>query len=400
MELKLSAEEQAFQMGIRNWFEEKLPEDHPYRGGSIINMTREEMADWQSILNSNGWGAIGWPEEHGGTGWSDPQKAIFQSEAARVNAPGQSPFGVTMVGPVICAFGTDEQKAEHLPHILEGSRFWCQGYSEPGSGSDLASLRTAAVRDGDDYVVNGQKIWTTQAHIADWIFCLVRTSTEGKPQQGISFLLIDMKTPGIEVKPIYSIDGDHHLNEVYFTDVRVPVKNLVGEENEGWTYAKYLLGHERAGIAGTDIIVNGLANLKTVHAYLSETAGESYQSDAFERRHTELSVRYEALQMLENRALFAEQGSGDSLILPLPMKTLGTELQQDMGDLAYDMLAADSTVMFSAETFQPKVGDNEPNYRAKAPHLTHSMLFNRASTIFGGTTEVQKGIMSKFVLGL
>ena len=399
MDLKLSSEEQAFQQEIRTWFEKALPEGHPFRGGSIINMTRDEMAEWQAILNSNGWGAIGWPEEQGGTGWSDPQKAIFQAEAARVNAPGQSPFGVTMVGPVICAFGTDEQKAEHLPHILDGSRFWCQGYSEPGSGSDLASLRTAAVRDGDDYVVNGQKIWTTQAHIADWIFCLVRTSTEGKPQEGISFLLIDMKTPGIEVKPIYSIDGDHHLNEVYFTDVRVPVKNLVGNENEGWTYAKYLLGHERAGIAGTDIIVNGLANLKTVHDYLSETAGDSYQADAFAKRHAELSVRYESLQMLENRALFAEEGSGDSLILPLPMKTLGTELQQDMGDLAYDMLGADSTVLFSAD-FEPTVGDNEPNYRATAPHLTHAMLFNRASTIFGGTTEVQKGIMSKFVLGL
>lgn len=400
MDLKLSAEEQTFQQGIRSWFEEQMPEGHPFRGGSIINMTRDEMAEWQRTLNSNGWGAIGWPAEYGGTGWNDAQKAIFQSEAARVNAPGQSPFDVTMVGPVICAFGTDEQKAEHLPHILDGSRFWCQGYSEPGSGSDLASLRTMAVRDGDDYVVNGQKIWTTQAHIADWIFCLVRTSTEGKPQQGISFLLIDMKSPGIEVKPIYSIDGDHHLNEVYFTDVRVPVKNLVGEENEGWTYAKFLLGNERAGIAGTDIIVNGLANLRTVHNYLAETAGESYQADAFAKRHAELSVRYESLQMLENRALFAAEGSGEALILPLPMKTLGTELQQDMGDLAYDMLGADSTVLFTAEEFDPKVGDNEPNFRKEAPDMTHSMLFNRASTIFGGTTEVQKGIMSKFVLGL
>jgi len=400
MDLKLSAEEQTFQQGIRSWFEEQMPEGHPFRGGSIINMTRDEMAEWQRTLNSNGWGAIGWPVEYGGTGWNDAQKAIFQSEAARVNAPGQSRFGVTMVGPVICAFGTDEQKAEHLPHILDGSRFWCQGYSEPGSGSDLASLRTMAVRDSDDYVVNGQKIWTTQAHIADWIFCLVRTSTEGKPQQGISFLLIDMKSPGIEVKPIYSIDGDHHLNEVYFTDVRVPVKNLVGEENEGWTYAKFLLGNERAGIAGTDIIVNGLANLRTVHNYLAETAGESYQADAFAKRHAELSVRYESLQMLENRALFAAEGSGEALILPLPMKTLGTELQQDMGDLAYDMLGADSTVLFTAEEFDPKVGDNEPNFRKEAPDMTHSMLFNRASTIFGGTTEVQKGIMSKFVLGL
>ncbi|MCH1568557.1 MAG: acyl-CoA dehydrogenase family protein [Parvibaculales bacterium] len=399
MELKLSAEEQAFQQEIRTRFEEILPEDHPYRGGSIISMSRDEMADWQNTLNENGWGAIGWPQELGGTDWGDPQKAIFQAEAARVNAPGQSPFGVTMVGPVLCEFGTEAQKAQHLPNILDGSVFWCQGYSEPGSGSDLASLRTAAIRDGDDYVVNGQKIWTTQAHIADWIFCLVRTSTEGKPQQGISFLLIDMKSPGIEVKPIYTIDGDHHLNEVYFTDVRVPVDNLVGNENEGWTYAKFLLGNERAGIAGTDIILNGLANLKNVHDYLSETAGESYQADAFARRHAELSVRYESLQMLENRALFAAPDSGDGMILPLPMKTLGTELQQDMGDLAYDMLGADSTVLFTAD-FEPTVGDNEPNYRAHAPNQTHFMLFNRASTIFGGTTEVQKGIMSKFVLGL
>lgn len=399
MDLKLTAEELAFQGEVRSWFEEVLPEGHPVKGKNFTTQSREETAWWQSQLNDRGWGAVGWPVDDGGTDWNDAKKAIFQSEAARAKAPAQSPFGVTMVGPVICAFGTPEQKAEHLPKILDGSIFWCQGYSEPGSGSDLASLRTAAVRDGDDYVVNGQKIWTTQAHIADWIFCLVRTSTEGKPQTGISFLLIDMKTPGIEVKPIYSIDGDHHLNEVYFTDVRVPVSNLVGQENEGWTYAKYLLSHERAGIAGTDVIVNGLSNLKAIHQYLSETAGDSYQADAFANRHAELSVRYEALQMLENRALFAEQGSGESMILPLPMKILGTELQQDLGDLAYDMLGSESGIKAQSD-FTAVPSGNAPNYRAMAPEQTRTMLFNRANTIFGGTSEVQKGIMSKFVLGL
>jgi alkylation response protein AidB-like acyl-CoA dehydrogenase len=399
MDLELKPEELVFQKEVRDWFETVLPEGHDMKGKTLITQTKEETSWWQSQLHEKGWGAVGWPLEDGGTTWSDPQKAIFQAEAARAQSPHQSPFGITMVGPVICAFGSPELKAQHLPSILDGSINWCQGYSEPGSGSDLASLRTTAERDGDDYVVNGQKIWTTLAHWAEWIFCLVRTSNEGKPQQGISFLLIDMNSPGIEVKPIYTIDGAHHLNEVYFTDVRVPASNLVGEENEGWTYAKFLLGNERAGIAGTGMIRNGLENLKNVHAFLNETAAESYQADAFARRHAELSVRAAALETLENRALFAEEGSGEGLILPLPMKALGTELQQDMGDLAYDMLGNESSIFYDSE-FAPTASDNEPNYRSQAPMMTHTMLFNRASTIFGGTTEVQKGIISKFVLGL
>ncbi|MBT5518222.1 MAG: pimeloyl-CoA dehydrogenase large subunit [Rhodobiaceae bacterium] len=399
MDLKLKPEELAFQKEVRDWFETVLPEGHDMKGKTLITQTKEETNWWQAQLHEKGWGAVGWPVEDGGTTWSDPQKAIFQAEAARAQSPHQSPFGVTMVGPVICAFGSPELKAQHLPTILDGSINWCQGYSEPGSGSDLASLRTTAERDGDDYIVNGQKIWTTLAHWAEWIFCLVRTSHEGKPQQGISFLLIDMNSPGIEVKPIYTIDGAHHLNEVYFTDVRVPASHLVGQENEGWTYAKFLLGNERAGIAGTGMIRNGLENLKNVHDYLHETAEQSYPSDAFARRHAELSVRAAALETLENRALFAEEGSGEGLILPLPMKALGTELQQDMGDLAYDMLGNESSIFYDSD-FAPTASGNAPNYRAEAPKMTHTMLFNRASTIFGGTTEVQKGIISKFVLGL
>ncbi|MGB0477964.1 MAG: acyl-CoA dehydrogenase family protein [Parvibaculales bacterium] len=397
MDIDFAPEDEAFRAEVRSFIEENYPKH--LVGADRGDLSKEDFLAWHKILAEKGWVAPSWPEEFGGTGWTVTQKYIWNEESAAFGTIPPLPFGVAMLGPVIYSFGNQEQKDWVLPGILSGETWWCQGYSEPGAGSDLAGLKTKAELDGDEYVVNGHKIWTTLAQHADWMFCLVRTSSDGKPQEGISFLLIDMKTPGIEVKPIYSIDGDHHLNEVYFTDVRVPVANLVGNENEGWTYAKYLLGHERAGIAGTDIIVNGLANLKTVHDYLSETAGDSYQADAFAKRHAELSVRYESLQMLENRALFAEEGSGDSLILPLPMKTLGTELQQDMGDLAYDMLGADSTVLFSAD-FEPTVGDNEPNYRATAPHMTHSMLFNRASTIFGGTTEVQKGIMSKFVLGL
>jgi alkylation response protein AidB-like acyl-CoA dehydrogenase len=216
MNLSLSSEDLAFQADVRSWLEEILPEGSPYRGLNLFTQNREDSAWWQKKLNERGWGCVGWPVEYGGTGWDDAKKQIFSAECARAEAPMQSPFGETMVGPVIYTFGTQQQKDQHLAGIRDGSVFWCQGYSEPGSGSDLASLRTSALRDGDDYIVNGQKIWTTQAHFADWIFCLVRTSTEGKPQEGISFLLIDMKTPGVEVKPIYTIDGEHHLNEVYF----------------------------------------------------------------------------------------------------------------------------------------------------------------------------------------
>ena len=399
MDLSLSKENLDFKADVRGWLEEILPEGSPYRGLNLFTQNREDSAWWQQKLNERGWGCVGWPVEYGGTGWDDAKKQIFSAECARAEAPMQSPFGETMVGPVIYTFGTEQQKDQHLAGIRDGSVFWCQGYSEPGSGSDLASLRTSAIRDGDDFIVNGQKIWTTQAHFADWIFCLVRTSTEGKPQEGISFLLIDMKTPGVEVKPIYTIDGEHHLNEVYFSDVRVPVSNLVGEENKGWTYAKFLLMNERVGIAGTGRLRSGLGNLMAIHNHLNETAASSYDGDDVARKHAELSVRLDALEALEARALTAEEGSGESMILPLPLKLLGTHLQQDVADLGVEILGY-SAMPRTGYGFGENDSSNEPNYRAKGPGLTSFMLSGRASTIYGGSSEVQRGIMSKFVLGL
>ena len=399
MDLALTSEEIKFRSDLRSWLSEALPEGSPRKGKNLFTQSRDDTVWWQQTLNDKGWAASSWPAEYGGTGWNDAQRQIFTQECGRAGAPMQSPFGNTMVGPVIYTFGTPEQKERFLPTILDGSELWCQGYSEPGSGSDLASLKTKAERDGENYVVNGQKIWTTQAHWADWIFCLVRTSFEGKAQEGISFLLIDMETPGIEVKPIYSIDGEHHLNEVYFTDVRVPVANLVGEENSGWTYAKFLLMNERIGIAGTDIIRSGMDSIKIMHDHLRETAGASYDEQTVARRYAELGVRLEALEMLEARALTAAEGSGESMVLPLPLKLLGTDLQQDMADLSIDILG-DSALPRVGYGFGESENRNEPNIREQGPATMRSMLSGRASTIYGGTSEVQRGIMSKFVLGL
>jgi alkylation response protein AidB-like acyl-CoA dehydrogenase len=399
MDLKLSAEDLAFQNEVRTWVEATMAKSGMALNKNLFSQTRDETKWWQEQLNAKGWGAVGWPAEYGGTDWTESQRVIFAAECSRGGAPMQSPFGTTMVGPVIYTFGTDALKEQHLPAILDGSQMWCQGYSEPGSGSDLASLRTSAIRDGDDYIVNGQKIWTTQAHWADWIFCLVRTSTEGKPQQGISFLLIDMKSPGVEVKAIHTIDGEHHLNEVYFSDVRVPVTNLVGEENQGWTYAKFLLTNERTGIANTDGLRAALGNVKAMNSFLKETAAESYSASDVERQHAELSVRVDALSMLEARALTAGEGSGESMILPLPLKLLGTHLQQDISDLAVSVLEY-STLPKNHHGFGASEASNAPSLREQGPNVMSGMLSGRASTIYGGTSEVQRGIMAKFVLGL
>ena len=252
MQLEFTAGERAFAEEVDAFFRANLEprlSEQVRRNPSYVS--KEDMRRWQKALYEQGWIAPNWPKEHGGTGWTPTQKFIFEEAYQRHYAPRLSPFGIMMVGPVIYTFGSEAQKAQHLPAILKSDVFWCQGYSEPGSGSDLASLRTRAVQDGDEYVVNGSKIWTSGAHNADWIFALVRTDPEAaKQQQGISFLLIDMDSPGIEVRPIVSMDGGHYLNQVFFTDVRVPVSNRVGEENRGWTYAKFLLGNERSGIAG------------------------------------------------------------------------------------------------------------------------------------------------------
>ncbi|HVY87467.1 MAG TPA: acyl-CoA dehydrogenase family protein, partial [Hyphomonadaceae bacterium] len=250
MDLHFSAEDIAFRDEVRSWLEQNYPAQLRERE-TRDQVTKEDFLLWQKTLHKRGWGAPAWPKEYGGTGWTATQRYIFQEECARAETLLIPPFGPSMLAPVLMAFGSKEQKAHYLPRILNGTDFWCQGYSEPGAGSDLASLKTKAERIGDHYVINGQKTWTTLGHLADWIFVLCRTDpTAKKRQEGISFILVDMKTPGVEVRPIITMDGGHEVNETWFTDVKVPVANLVGEENKGWTYAKYLLQHERSGIAG------------------------------------------------------------------------------------------------------------------------------------------------------
>lgn len=360
---------------------------------------RQEGSLWHKKLYEAGWIAPGWPVEFGGTGWSETQKHVFDNECALAGAPMIMPFGVGMVGPVIYTFGTAEQKQQHLPQILDGSVWWCQGYSEPGSGSDLASLKTRAVRDGDEYVINGQKIWTTNAHKADWIFALVRTDVEGKPQQGISFLLIDMSTPGIEVKPIVSIDGLHHLNEVYFTDVRVPVSNRIGEENQGWTYAKFLLGHERTGIAGVASSRRAVGALRDISAKESNSNGGSLADDAdFTARLNATEIRLEALAQVESRLLAAMEGGGNPGEESSMLKILGTEVQQTL-----EILRAEAVAHYALpfELDQIRLQTNEPppgpDYAVTA---ISDYNFGRASTIYGGSNEIQRNVIAKAVLGL
>ena len=397
MDLNVSRSDQAFREEVRNFLADALSEDLRFVSDTFENSSREPMQRWQSILNQKGWGAPSWPTKYGGCGWTPVQQSIFEEEKMAVGAPLKSPFGLVMVGPVIYTFGSDEQKQQHLPSILDGSVQWCQGYSEPGSGSDLASLKTAAKKEGDEYVVNGQKIWTTGAHTADWMFCLVRTDTSSTPQSGISFLLIDMKTPGIEVRPIRTIDGLHHLNEVYFTDVRVPVSNLVGEENKGWTYAKFLLSNERASIAGTAEIRSALTRIDAIRQDISARSGPSFDDNEMRRKISELKIRLDALDYTERRALSDDGPAGQRIGMPL--KLLGSDLKQDVAEFGVSMMA--TSVLPSANSeFLHADQDNMPAPEQQGPNILEGYMIGRSWTILGGTSEVQRGIMSKFVLGL
>ena len=354
---------------------------------------------WHKANFDQGWIAPGWPKEHGGTGWNLMQQHIFAEEKALAGAPMIMPFGISMVGPVLYTFGSEEQKAQHLPGILDGSVWWCQGYSEPGSGSDLASLKTRAIKQGDNYVVNGQKIWTTNAHKADWIFALVRTDNECKPQQGISFLLIDMNSPGIEVKPIVSIDGLHHLNEVYFTDVQVPITNRIGEENKGWTYAKFLLGHERSGIAGVSSSRKAIEALREISEQESNNHGGRLADDGdFVRKINLAEMKLDALEGIESKILKI-MASGKPVGAEASMlKILGSELQQILETLrveavSYYALPFD-TDQILGQSNEPAIG---PDYATTA---VSDYNFGRASTIYGGSNEVQRNVIAKAVLEL
>jgi alkylation response protein AidB-like acyl-CoA dehydrogenase len=353
---------------------------------------------WQNALNERGWLAVHWPKEYGGTGWGPVQRHIFDEEITAAGAPTIVPFGVSMVAPVIIKFGTEEQKRRYLPRILNNEDWWCQGYSEPGAGSDLAGLKTRAVRDGDHYVVNGQKTWTTLGQYANMMFCLVRTDPAAKKQEGISFLLIDMDTPGITVRPIITLDGEHEVNEVFLEDVRVPVENLVGEENRGWTCAKYLLTYERTGIAGIGHAKAALRHLKSVASRQVANGRPLIEDPIFRTRIAEIEIDLMALEMTNLRVVAAAQGGGVPGAESSILKIKGTEIRQAITDLLRRAVGPYALPFVSeALDAEAQIEPVGPEYAAPLA----SQYFNRRKlSIYGGSNEIQKNIISKMILGL
>jgi len=395
MDVSFNAEELAFQQEARRFIEENYPDYLRAKMEEGEGLSKEDYLAWHKVLAKKGWIAPAWPKKYGGTGWSVTQRYIWQEELGRAGTLNTLPFGLNMVGPVIYTFATEEQKARFLPRILSGEDWWCQGYSEPGSGSDLASLRTKAVREGDYYIVNGSKTWTTLAQHADWIFCLVRTDPNAKQQEGISFLLIDMKTPGIEVRPIITMDGGHEVNEVFLTDVKVPVENLIGKENEGWTYAKFLLGHERSGIAAVARSKRAVQRIKDIAKAELMDGSPLIKDPDFERKIAELEVNLTALEYTELRTLAREsQGKGpgpESSIL----KIKGTEVQQRITELLVE------AVGYYSMPYLRNIGNNVLPVGPDHAHMISPHYFNmRKTSIYGGSNEIQRNIISKMVLGL
>lgn len=398
MELSFTGEELAFQDEVRAFVSEALPDDIREKTLSGRSLSKDEQVRWPKILFEQGWVAPAWPTEYGGTGWTATQRYIFSNELALAGAPDLSPFGLSMVGPVIYTFGTQEQKDQHLPGILKSDVWWCQGYSEPGSGSDLASLKMSAVSDGDDYICNGTKIWTTGAHLADWIFCLVRTDGSGKKQDGISFLLMDMRTPGIEVSPIISIDGGHSVNQVFFTDVRVPKSNLIGEEGKGWTYAKFLLVNERNSIAAVGSKKRQLDKIKKLAGAVELGGVALAESPAYQNKIAEAEVALMALEYSELRYLSGQQADHAPGAEASMMKARATVLQQSMTELFVEIAGYYG---LPYDNFRDQFGSNEPPVGPEeAEGAMSSHLYGRAATIYGGSNEIQKDVISKLMVGL
>jgi alkylation response protein AidB-like acyl-CoA dehydrogenase len=383
MHLNYTPEEESFSAEVRAFLATGLPDDMRDRVRSARRLEKDDILRWQKILYRRGWGAGMWPKRFGGADWTVFQQHIFDEECATAGAPAQLPFAIRMVAPVLMTFGNAGQQEYFLPRILAGEHWWCQGYSEPGSGSDLASLRTAAVRDGDEYVVTGQKTWNTLGQYADWIFCLVRTQSTGRPQEGISFLLIDMKTPGVSVRPIITIDGEHEINDIFFDNVRVPVRNRVGEENRGWTYAKFLLSHERTNTAGIGNCKRALARLKQLAAAQTVNGRSLLADPRFRDQVARVELELAALEITNLRVLSAMSGEGSA---PGPevsaLKIKGSEIIQRLAELQMHALGP-AAVSWAEE------GSLAAQY------------FNlRKTTIYAGSSEIQKNIISKLVLGL
>ncbi len=398
MDLAYTPEEEAFRAEVRTFLAEELPArlSDKVRGGR--NLNKSDIQEWQSILSRKGWLAPHWPAEYGGAGWSVTQKFIYEQESALAHTPPVIPFGLNMLAPVLIKYGSEEQKAHWLPRMLRGDDWWCQGYSEPGAGSDLASVRTVAVRDGDHYVVNGQKTWTTMGQHANMIFCLVRTDNSGSRQQGISFLLVDMTAPGVEVRPIITLDGDHEVNEIFFTDVRVPAENLVGEEGRGWTYAKYLLTYERTSMAGLGQSRAALGWLKQIAQKEKANGVPLARDPLFAARLARVEIALANLQTTTMRVVAAAAAGGAPGAESSMLKIRGTEIRQEISSLTRRAIGP------YAQPFLPEAledGHNEepvgPDYAAP---ITPTYLNLRKLTIFGGSNEIQKNIITKAILDL
>ena len=398
MDLNYTDEQKAFRDEVRSYLAEKLPARLVEKVRLGKTLTKQDHEEWHAILNERGWLAGNWPKTFGGAGWDAVQRHIFEDEMTRAAAPRIVPFGLGMLGPVLQKFGSKAQQDHYLPRILSGDDWWCQGYSEPGAGSDLASVRTTAERDGDDYIVNGQKTWTTLGQHANMIFCLVRTSKEGKPQEGISFLLIDMNSPGVKVRPIVLIDGEPEVNEVFFDDVRVPVENRVGEENKGWTYAKYLLTHERTNIAGVGFANAGLENLKRIARLERANGRPLIENPHFAARIARVEIDLMAmsttnLRVVSKAAAGQAPGAESSML-----KIKGTVIRQEINALTRSAVGP-YAMPFASEALEDgsNLGPVGPDYAETA---TAQYLNNRKLSIFGGSNEVQRAILSKAILEL
>ena len=396
MDIEYTQEDEQFRVEVRDWLTQNLPADLQHKVLNHIRLDKEEFVRWHKILAAKGWVAPAWPVEWGGTGWTATQRHIFEEECATAGTPMIMAFGVSMVAPVIMKFATEEQKKYYLPRIYDCTDWWCQGYSEPGSGSDLASLKTRAERDGDHYVVNGQKTWTTLGQFADMMFCLVRTETGERKQEGISFLLIDMTTPGITVRPIITLDEDHEVNEVFLDNVRVPVTNLVGEENKGWTYAKYLLGHERTGIAAVGRSKRELAFLKRLAGHHMKQGRPLIDDPVYASKVASLEIELMALEVTVMRVVSSEsakRGPGPEASL---LKVKGTEIQQRLTELMLEAVGPYG-MPFERDFLEgraPHAVDDEA-----APLAAYYFNFRKTS-IYGGSNEIQKNIISQMILGL
>ena len=397
MDLAFTPEEQTFREDVRAWVHAHLPADISHKVHNALRLSRDDHQRWAKILGAKGWLGYGWAKEFGGPGWNAIQKHLFEEECALAGAPRVIPFGPVMVAPVIMAFGNAEQQQRFLPGIGSGEVWWSQGYSEPGSGSDLASLKCKAERvdgpDGGKFIVNGQKTWTTLGQYGEWIFCLVRTSNDGKPQTGISFLLIDMKSPGVSVRPIVLMDGEAEVNEVWFDNVEVPANNLIGEENKGWTYAKYLLGHERTNIADVNRAKRELERLKNI----AKREGV-YDEPRFRDEIAKLEVDVVALEMMVLRVLSLEKTGKNTLDIAGLLKIRGSEIQQRYSELM--MLAAGPFALpFIDEAMEAGWQGDYPGIEVSNAPLASTYFNMRKTTIYGGSNEVQRNIVAQFVLG-